>query len=127
MKRVFFLYSEGHTMSDIARILNDSGVPSPREYKRCKGEKYKNSKSESNIWRYPAISSMLRNEMYIGNMVQGKFASESYKTKRNRPCPKDSWLVVKNTHEAIIDKETWDKVQERLSHSRRAESTGDLR
>ncbi len=127
VKRVFFLYSEGFTMTEIANTLNCEGVPSPKEYKRLKGEKYKSSKKEANVWRYPAISSMLRNEMYIGNMVQGKFASESYKTKKNRPCPKDAWYVVENTHEAIIDKELWDKVQKRLSHSRRAESTGDLR
>lgn len=127
VKKVFFLYSEGFSMTFIANMLNSEGVPSPKEYKREKGEKYKNSKKESNIWRYPAISKMLRNEMYIGNMVQGRFASESYKTKRNRPQPRDRWLIVENTHEAIIDRETWEAVQKRLSHSRRAESTGNLR
>ncbi len=127
VRKVFSLFSEGNTMAKIAQILNDEGIPSPKEYKRCKGEKYKNSNKDKSLWRYPAISSMLRNEMYIGNMVQGKFASVSYKTKKNRPVSRENWFVVKNTHEAIIDKKTWDRVQGLLSHSSRAESTGNLR
>lgn len=113
-------------MSSIATQLNNLNIPCPSEYKRLKGIKYKNSKS-GKLWRYPAISSILRNEMYIGNMVQGKFASISYKTKLNRPVKKDKWLIVENTHEAIIDISTWNSVQMKLnSHSRRAESTGNL-
>ncbi|MBE6587887.1 MAG: hypothetical protein E7647_05680 [Ruminococcaceae bacterium] len=128
VKAIFSLYSEGISMTSIASRLNRMGIPSPREYKRQKGEKYKNSSRESNVWRYPAIASILKNEMYIGNMVQGKFASESYKTKKNRPLPRECWFVVKNTHDPIIDNEIWNKVQERLrSHSSRAESTGNIR
>ena len=75
---------------------------------------------------------MLRNEVYIGNMIQGKFASESYKTKKNRPQGKDKWYIVENTHCPIISRDIWDKVQEKLSskrrksHSSRAESKSYL-
>ncbi|MBQ4066284.1 MAG: recombinase family protein [Clostridia bacterium] len=127
VRLIFSLYSKGLTMSAIARELNRLGIPSPREYKRLKGEKYKNSKSEANLWRYPAVASILKNQMYIGHMVQGKFASESYKTKRNRPLPKSCWYIVENTHEPLIDISLWNRVQSLLSHSSRAESTGDLR
>lgn len=44
---------------------------------------------------------MLCNEMYIGNMVQGKYGSVSYKTKQNKPRPKDEWYRVEGTHEAM--------------------------
>ena len=126
VRLIFKLYLEGYSMSSIATQLNNLNIPCPSEYKRLRGVKYKNSKS-GKLWKYPAISSILRNEMYIGNMVQGKFESVSYKTKLNRPVKKDKWLIVENTHEPIIDKDTWNKVQTLLgSHSRRAESTGNL-
>ena len=54
---------------------------------------------------------MLINEIYIGNMVQGKYGSVSYKTKQNKPRPKSEWYIVEGTHEPIIDRELWDRVQ----------------
>lgn len=57
------------------------------------------------------IGSMLINEIYIGNMVQGKYGSVSYKTKQNKPRPKSEWYIVEGTHEPIIDRELWDRVQ----------------
>ena len=93
-------------------MLNDRGVPNPTEYKRLHGLRYKQpTRKNSTLWKYFAISDMLCNEMYIGNMVQGKYGSVSYKTKQNKPRPKDEWYRVEGTHEAIIDRELWDKVQ----------------
>ncbi|MDD3403470.1 MAG: recombinase family protein, partial [Hespellia sp.] len=57
------------------------------------------------------ISDMLINEIYIGNMVQGKYGSISYKTKQNKPRPQEEWYRVEGTHEPVIDKELWDRVQ----------------
>lgn len=128
VKFIFYEYITGNSMTTIAYRLNTMSIPCPSEYKRQKGEKYKTSKS-ARLWRYPAVSAILKNEMYIGNMVQGRFASVSYKTKQNRPMPKSNWMIVEGTHEPIIDRSTWTAVQQKLSlsHSRRAESTGDLR
>ncbi len=125
VKEIYRRYLQGFTMTAIAKELNEKGIPSPSQYKAMKGEKYKSSAPPAK-WKYPAVASILKNQMYIGNMVQGRFSSVSYKTKKNRPVDKDSWLIVENTHEPIIDKSTWEQVQKRLSHSRRAESTSDL-
>lgn len=128
VRKIYALFLSGISMTDIAKRLNDEGIPSPAEYKKLKGEKYKTSKSGENLWKYPAISRILRSEMYTGNMVQGKFESVSYKTKKNRPRKRSDWYVVENTHPPIIDKETFVSVQKKLtSHSRRAESTGNIR
>ncbi len=54
---------------------------------------------------------MLVNEIYIGNMVQGKYGSISYKNKQNKPRHKEEWFIVKGTHDAIIDSGLWDKVK----------------
>lgn len=125
VKEIYRLYLQGLTMTDIAKRLNENNVLSPSAYKAKKGEKYKSSSPPAK-WKYPAVASILKNEMYIGNMVQGRFASASYKTKKNVPVAKDQWFRVENTHDPIIDKATWLKVQKKLSHSRRAESTGNL-
>jgi len=113
VREVFRLFSQGYGKSTIARMLNDRGIPNPTEYKRLKGLRYCQARSRnSTLWRYFAISDMLVNEMYIGNMVQGRYKSVSYKSKANKPCPKDEWVIVEGTHEPIIERETWGRVQE---------------
>ena len=88
-------------------MLNDRGVPNPTEYKRLHGLRYKQpTRKNSTLWKYFAISDMLCNEMYIGNMVQGKYGSVSYKTKQNKPRPKDEWYRVEGTHEATVHVDT---------------------
>lgn len=112
VREVFTLFAQGYGKTAIARILNDRGVPNPTEYKRLKGFRYMQPKAtQSTLWKYFAISNMLINEIYIGHMVQGKYGSVSYKTKQNKPRPKDRWIKVEDTHEPIIDHELWERVQ----------------
>lgn len=127
VKEVFLLFSQGMGKTAIARMLNDKGIPNPTEYKRQQGLRYKQPDSKnSTLWKYSAISSMLTNEMYIGNMVQGKYGSISYKTKENKPRPKEEWYIVPNTHEAIIDKDLWDKVQSMIEKKAKPFITGNV-
>lgn len=112
VREVFTLFSQGYGKTAIARMLNDRGVPNPTEYKRLHGLRYRQPKQKnSTLWKYYAISGMLTNEIYIGNMVQGKYGSASYKSKQNKPRPKSEWYRVEGTHEAIIDRGLWDRVQ----------------
>lgn len=116
VREVFTLFSKGYGKTNIARILNERQIPNPTQYKLQNGLLYKPPKTKlSTLWKYPAISDMLSNEMYIGNMVQGKYASVSYKTQQNRPRPREDWIRVENTHEPIIDRELWDTVQNMLA------------
>ena len=111
VQEVFTLFSRGYGKTAIARMLNDRGIPNPTEYKRLQGLRYKQPESaNSTLWKYFAIADMLENEIYIGNMVQGKYGSISYKTKQNKPRPKSEWYIVEGTHEPIIDKELWNNV-----------------
>ncbi len=112
VREVFSLFSQGYGKTAIARMLNDRGIPNPTEYKRLHGLRYQQPKRKnSTLWKYFAISDMLTNEIYIGNMVQGKYGSVSYKTKQNKPRPKSEWYRVEGTHEAIIDRSLWNRVQ----------------
>ena len=112
VREVFRLFSQGYGKTAIARILNDRGIPNPTEYKRLKGLRYQQPGSKnSTLWKYSTIADMLVNEIYIGNMVQGKYGSVSYKTKQVKPRPRSEWIRVEGTHEPIIDQELWDRVQ----------------
>ena len=118
VREVFGLYASGMGRTAIARLLNDRGIPNPTEYKRRKGLRYKGTgKQYGSLWKYYAISDMLSNEMYIGNMVQNK-KSQRMRGK-SKAQDKEDWIVVKGTHEAIIDDETWNKVQDLLKRRTR--------
>lgn len=127
VREVFTLFSKGYGKTAIARILNERGIPNPTEYKRLKGLRYKHPKdNNSTLWKYSAISDMLTNEIYIGNMVQGKYESISYKTKECRPRPKDQWYIVGGTHEPIIDRALWNRVQGLIAQKTKPFDTGKI-
>ncbi len=127
VREIFTMFSQGMGKTAIARTLNDRGIPNPTEYKRLKGLRYQQPKRKnSTLWKYFAISDMLTNEIYLGHMVQGKYGSVSYKTKINKPRPKDQWYIVKNTHEPIIDQELWEKVQTMVKEHAKPMITGNI-
>ena len=127
VREVFTLFSQGYGKTAIARMLNDRGIPNPTEYKRLKGLRYKQPTAKnSTLWKYFAISDMLVNEIYIGNMVQGKYGSVSYKTKQNKPRPKSQWYIVEGTHEPIIDRELWDRVQKMIKERAKPFDVGTI-
>lgn len=126
VKLVFRLYASGMGRTNIARYLNERGIPNPTEYKRQHGLRYKGMTEYGTIWKYFAITDMLKNEMYIGNMVQGKYRNPTYKSKHSKPVPKEQWIVVENTHEAIIERELWDKVQKMLAERAKPMCSGQI-
>jgi len=118
VREVFALFAGGVGKTAIARLLNARGIPNPTEYKRLCELRYRQPRN-STRWSYSTVSHMLANEMYIGNMVQGKCGSVSYKTKQNKPRPQDQWIIVPGTHEGIVDQELWESVQRRLKERSR--------
>ena len=72
------------------------------------------------------IASKLINETYIGNLVQGKYESISYKTSINRPRPKEQWFRVEGTHEPIIDRALWDRVQKMIAERAKPFKVGTI-
>jgi len=127
VREVFQLFADGYGKTAIARMLNDRGIPNPTEYKRQKGLRYKQPpKKQSTLWKYFAVSNMLVNEIYIGHMVQGKYGSISYKTKQNKPRPREKWYRVENTHEPIIDFELWERVQVKVKERAKPFDNGKI-
>ena len=105
--------NEGYSKMGIAKRLNSMGEPNPEAYKKKKGLKYNNPNSGKNdgLWSANTIARILQNEIYTGVMVQGRHRIISYKVHKQIAVPEDEWFVVPNTHEAIIDRETFEKAQ----------------
>lgn len=112
VKEIFELYLEGNGKTKIARILNERGIPNPSHSKLQRGVKIGLShKNSGYLWKYSTITNILNNEVYIGNLVQARTYNPTYKSHRSVPSPKEHWIRVENTHEPIIDKDTWIRVR----------------
>ena len=121
VREIFRWYCKGLSKEGITRRLNGLGYPSPAEYKRRKGLKYQNphDKYHSSLWTQRTVYEILRNQMYLGHMVQGKQRVRSYKVHERVSLPEEDWYVVKDTHEPVIDGETFRTVQRLLQKNTR--------
>lgn len=119
VRRIFSLYIQGYGKQQIAGILNAEGILCPAEYKQVNGENYKNSNclGSTTYWSYSTINSILHKEIYTGKMVQG--TKHQHMRSRQKTMPKESWIIVKHTHEPIIDQDTWEKTQSLLARRTR--------
>ncbi len=113
VRMIFDKFISGESIIGIAKDLNEMGYPNPSMYKKMKGFNYRHPAGKNNdgLWPDSSVRRILQNEMYIGNMVQGKNTTMSYKIKQCRSIPKENWIIVEGTHEAIVDKETFYKAQ----------------
>lgn len=120
VRRIFEMYISGMGQNTIAKVLNDEGIPCPSEYKKECGLNYHNSNrlETTSYWTYSTIRNILHNELYIGNMVQNKNFRQMCK-KNAVSLPRDQWIIVEGTHEAIIDRNTWDIAQGLLKRNTR--------
>ena len=115
VRRIFKLYLSGCGKARIGSILSEEGVLIPTLYKQqVLGENYKNSKvlKSTSVWSYQTIHTILNNQTYVGDLVQNKTNKLSYKDKKKVSLPKEKWIVVENTHDAIISREIFNRVQE---------------
>lgn len=120
VRRIFALYNAGCGKLRIAGILNEEGILCPSAYKNANGEHYRNTHHTDSVsyWSYSTIHRILQNEMYLGNMVQGR-KSQQMRGKAHARQP-ESWIIVPGTHDAIIDQSTWKKTQNLLNRRTRS-------
>ena len=115
VRKIYALYLEGNGKSKIAAMLSAEGILIPTRYKQeVLGIPYKNSKllPQTKTWSYQTIHTILGNPVYTGALVQNKYNKVSYKDKERVKLPRESWIVVENTHEPIIDRHTFELAQE---------------
>ena len=108
VRRIFAMASDGMSCRKIAATLNEEGIPTPATYANLP---VGNPGPYTGLWSSERISDMLQNETYIGNMVQGRMVKVNYKSKKCLRQPREKWVIVENTHEPLVDRETFQKVR----------------
>lgn len=121
LQRIFRMAASGMGQIKIAHVLNEEQIPCPSEYKRLMGEKYTNSKKldSTRYWTYATIHRMLKNEIYLGNMVQRRSIRPTMHSKA-KPLDSGQWASVSGTHEPLISQELWETVQVQVAKNSRA-------
>lgn len=109
VRRIFTEIASGNNGRRLAGQLNEEGILCPRAYYYQNIGKENPRKDESMLWGSASIICIIDNQAYLGNMVQGRRQVVSFKSKKRRLTDPDEWIIVKNTHEAIISQELWDE------------------
>ena len=126
VKLIYDLCLQGMARRSIVYHLNDHGIPSPATYRKEKGLPV-SSPSDTPLWGDKAVTLILTNPIYTGDLVQGRRRVKSYKVHQIEEVPEEEWVRVPDTHKAIIDRETFEKVQSLLKRdTRRAPRTKEL-
>ena len=126
VRRIFAWKIEGMAVAAIAEKLNALYILSPREYKKSLGLNYRGgfSGGNSSKWSDTAVKRILTNETYLGHLVQGKTERINYKIKKCVEKPREEWVRVENTHEAIISADDFAIVQNLLTSDGRISPAG---
>lgn len=126
VRQIYRWSLEGHGRQNIAYLLNQQGIPNPTRYKAERGWTCNHPiKNDLGLWNKVTVGRILTNEMYTGVMIQGRRKKVSYKSKVIIDTPEDQWYRVEGTHEAIIDRETFQAVQRGLKLRTRTDGTGE--
>lgn len=129
VRRIFeWKVNEGLGNLSICHRLNDMGILNPTGYKKkMLNQNYNNSKiKEDYMWCPSTVRNILKNDVYIGNMTQGKRKVKSYKIHKIEQVPEKEWVTVENMHEAIIDKNLFYKAQKLRMVDTRVQNNGVL-
>lgn len=120
VQTIFEMTAAGHTYLEIAQHLNSRGYLIPSEYKKQQGYKVAgmyDRHMKLGKWTRDMVRTFLTNEVYRGTIINHKSTVVNFRTKKKRNLPKDFHVKVENMHDAIIDENLWNKVQEiRKSH-----------
>ena len=127
VRRIFRLTIDGKGPYDIARILFDDKVETPAVYFGKKGMGVWKSKEEypnPYNWSGYIVGNILSKPEYMGDTVNFRSHKASYKDKHSVKKPKDEWMIFEDTHEAIVDRETWELAQKLRKTPKRIDTIG---
>lgn len=117
VRNIFRWKLEGMSEQGIGNRLNEMGIPSPLEQRLKNGERISThgKKKQKALWSANSVFRILHNDVYAGNMTQGKRKKIDYRSKRIVDVPPESWARVENTHEPIIERGLYDMVERVLN------------
>ena len=121
VQRIFRLCIEGNGNETIARILQDDKVLVPQAYWQSKGMSRGGKKTQPNPYKWckTTIAKILEQQEYCGDIINFKSYSKSFRNKTRVENPKENWAIFKDVHEPIINRETWERVQELTKNAKR--------
>ena len=119
VREIFQLRLEGSSFSELIHLLNKNGTPSPARLRYLRGMAKSESCADAK-WGITCVRNLLSSEVYLGHMVQGRKRSRLSEGQKLVHVPEDEWFVVRNTHEPLIDEETFAAVQRINADGRRA-------
>ena len=112
VNRIFRMRAEGIGIGKIAETLNAEDIASPGRYRYEHGIITNNNKKGSALlWNRHVLTDLLKNVVYIGNLAQAKCRQALYKGESHRWTTEEEWVVIENTHDGIVPKELFDRVQ----------------
>ena len=113
VQRIYSLRQEGTSINDIAKILKREKVLIPSVYAQQKGFKnpQKRGMRGDYLWDHSIVRNILMNQAYVGDVVNFKTYSKSFKLKDRLDNPKENWEVHENVHETIIQRSVWEAIQ----------------
>lgn len=114
VKMIFDLYKSGYSKTEIAKKLNELDIETPLKYKKLNSNYYNPNSNATYKWNSTVINKILRNQIYIGDLVQMQYTKVNYKIKKIVKVAEDEQVVIQNNHEAIIDRNVFNTVQEML-------------
>ena len=112
VRLIYKLFLEGKGYTLIAKYLNEQGIMSPLMYLKSLG--YQQNVKTNGVWTKTTVKSILTNQAYIGSAVHGKVVIEKYNNIPLHATDPSEWVIVKNTYEPLVDKEPFEKAQERV-------------
>ena len=125
VRQIFDLACQGMGAAKIADFLCDSQVLIPSAYQRLHHPEYcRNDYRNPYRWSGNTVNTILSRREYLGETILGKSVCENFKTKKRRAATPEELLVFPNTHEAIIDQETWDTAQQMRKRAPRRRPNG---
>ncbi len=110
VRRMFDMRLKGYSVNAIRDIFNSENIPSPQRYMEEKFGKKGDCRS-LRLWSAISIKAILENPIYVGDLVQQRVTTVSYKNHKRIFRDESEFLVTPNTHEAIIERDVWDRVQ----------------
>lgn len=128
VKEIFRLKLHGMSQDAIATQLNNEGVLAPMEYKQSTGSGYQTGflQNEKSVWSSVTVRRILENEIYIGNLVQGKRTTPNHKVKQEVVKPESDWIRIEKNHEPIISDRDFEIVQRLLGMDTRISPDSDM-
>lgn len=127
VKEIFSLCMQGYGPTQIARILTERGIDTPTVHNRKCGLPATSLKMKfPNIWNTEAVIHILENMNYCGHTVNFTTKKKSYKNKKKIRLPREDWVVFKDTHEALIDEDTYETVQRIRQSKRKQTDMGEM-